>query len=108
MMKRSGMYQIACNDCGKVYIGQTKRSIETRFKERIRHYRFDKPELSSVAEHMVKSGHKIDLKNLTLLKNVNSYRELDAYETICMKKNGNLLNREPPPIAHSSLIDLLP
>ncbi|XP_060524442.1 uncharacterized protein LOC132700883, partial [Cylas formicarius] len=27
------IYEICCNDCGKSYVGQTKRSINVRFKE---------------------------------------------------------------------------
>jgi hypothetical protein len=43
-----GVYRIPC-ECGKIYIGQTGRSIEARFKEYMRHIRLDQPEKSAVA-----------------------------------------------------------
>jgi predicted RNA-binding Zn-ribbon protein involved in translation (DUF1610 family) len=30
---KSGVYQLTCPDCGKAYIGQTRRNFTTRFKE---------------------------------------------------------------------------
>jgi len=30
---KSGVYQLTCNDCGKIYTGQTGRSFEKRFTE---------------------------------------------------------------------------
>ena len=34
--KKSGIYQINCKDCEKIYIGKTKRDLETRVKEHFR------------------------------------------------------------------------
>ena len=34
--KKSGIYQITCKDCEKIYIGKTKRDLETRVKEHFR------------------------------------------------------------------------
>jgi hypothetical protein len=33
---RSGVYKLKCESCPKVYIGQTRRSFNDIFKERIR------------------------------------------------------------------------
>ena len=33
--KKSGIYQIKCSDCESIYIGQTRRNFECRFKEHI-------------------------------------------------------------------------
>ena len=38
---KSGIYQINCKDCKKIYIGKTKRNLETRVKE---HFRYIKME----------------------------------------------------------------
>jgi hypothetical protein len=35
--EKSGIYEIDCKDCNQKYIGQTKRPIITRFKERMAH-----------------------------------------------------------------------
>jgi hypothetical protein len=56
------MYRIPC-ECGKVYIGQTGRSIEARCKEHMRHIWLDQPEKSAVAEHSINTGHQIDFNN---------------------------------------------
>jgi hypothetical protein len=57
--------QIPC-ECGKVYVGQTGRSIEARCKEHMRHICLDQPEKSAVAEHSVNTGHQIDFSNITV------------------------------------------
>ncbi|KAJ9581756.1 hypothetical protein L9F63_003825, partial [Diploptera punctata] len=33
---KSGIYQIKCQDCDKIYIGKTKRNLKTRLKEHLR------------------------------------------------------------------------
>lgn len=32
---KSGLYNIKCNDCAQFYIGQTRRSLNTRFREHV-------------------------------------------------------------------------
>jgi predicted GIY-YIG superfamily endonuclease len=57
-LKIPGVYRIPC-ECGKVYIGQTGRSIEARCKEHMRHIRLDQTEKSAVAEHSINAGQQI-------------------------------------------------
>jgi hypothetical protein len=45
-----GVYNIPC-ECGKVHIGQTRRSIEARIKEYHRHIRLGHPDESAMAEY---------------------------------------------------------
>jgi hypothetical protein len=45
-----GIYMIPC-ECGKVYIGQSGRSIQLHIKEHERHIRLSQPDRSAVAEH---------------------------------------------------------
>jgi hypothetical protein len=49
-LKVPGMYRIPC-ECGKVYIGQTGKSIEARCKEHMMHVCLKQPDNSVVAEH---------------------------------------------------------
>jgi hypothetical protein len=42
-LKIPGVYGIPC-ECGKTYIGQTKRTIETSRKEHIRQLRLGQPD----------------------------------------------------------------
>jgi hypothetical protein len=67
-----GVYQIPC-ECGKVYVGQTGRSIETRCKEHRRHIRLDQPDKSEVAEHSINTGHCIEFSNTVILDRTSSY-----------------------------------
>ncbi|PNF19831.1 hypothetical protein B7P43_G12503 [Cryptotermes secundus] len=41
-LRTPGIYRIPC-ECGKVYIGQTGRSVDTRLKEHQRHLRLEYP-----------------------------------------------------------------
>lgn len=58
------MYSVQCEECNSVYVGQTGRSFETRFKEHVRAYRNKNPNVSNFAKHLIECGHKIsqDLK----------------------------------------------
>ena len=106
--ERSGIYEINCSGCDKKYIGQTKRPIVTRFKEHIAHFRFNRPEKSAVAQHILETSHPIELKNLKLIRTVTNNRELNAYESLYIKKYKQvLLNTDYGPIPNSVLLDLL-
>ena len=86
-LERSGIYEISCKDCNQKYVGQTRRSILTRFKEHLAQIRYGRPDKSCVAEHIVDKEHCIDLNNLKLIKQVSNYRQLDAYESIRIEIN---------------------
>jgi hypothetical protein len=57
-LKTPGVYEIPC-ECGKVYVGETGRTIETRLKEHRRHFRLAQPEKSAVAEKSINEDHAI-------------------------------------------------
>ena len=62
--KKSGVvYEVPCS-CGKVYIGETKRTLETRMKE---HRAAAQLEKSAVAEHARQNGHTIDWSDVRIL-----------------------------------------
>jgi len=52
-LRTPGIYKIPC-ECGKVYIGQSGRSVQLRIKEHERHIRLAQPDKSIVAEHSFK------------------------------------------------------
>ena len=106
-LERSGIYEISCKDCNQKYVGQTRRSILTRFKEHLAQIRYGRPDKSCVAEHIVDNEHCIDLNNLKLIKQVSNYRQLDAYESIRINKCKDSMNRDNGPIPSSSLFLLL-
>jgi len=53
---KSGIYQLTCPDCSKVYVGQTGRSFSTRYKEHFRDYTNLDPK-SKFTEHLIQSQH---------------------------------------------------
>jgi hypothetical protein len=60
------IYSIPC-ECGKVYIGQSSRSIQLRIKEHSRHIRLAQPDNSAVAEHIISQDHIIKIQDTILL-----------------------------------------
>jgi hypothetical protein len=46
-----GVYRIPC-ECGKVYVGQSGRTVEARYQEHQRYISVHQPEKSAVAEHV--------------------------------------------------------
>jgi hypothetical protein len=55
-------------ECGRMYIGQTGRSVGVRLKEHQCHIQMEHPHKSDVAEHGINSRHHIlfqDASNLT-------------------------------------------
>jgi hypothetical protein len=92
-LKVPGVYRISC-ECGKVYVGQTGRSIETRCKEHMKHIRLDQPEKSAVAEHSANTGHQIDFSNITILDRTSGYMDRIVKEAIHIRLNKENFNRD--------------
>ena len=80
--EKCGIYEISCKDCNQKYVGQTRRSIQTRFKEHMAHLKYGRTEKSSVAQHAFDNNHRIDKNNLRLIRNVRNNRQLDAFESL--------------------------
>ncbi|EFA11664.1 hypothetical protein TcasGA2_TC008528 [Tribolium castaneum] len=51
-LEKLWIYEINCKDCELKYIGQTRRSVNIRFKEHLAHLKFNRFEKSSVAQHI--------------------------------------------------------
>jgi hypothetical protein len=65
-LRTPGVYRIPC-ECGRVYIGQTGRSVDIGLKEHQRHIRLEHPDKSAVAEHSIDQGHRIQFHNASIL-----------------------------------------
>jgi hypothetical protein len=103
---RSGIYQINCNNCDKIYIGQTRRNLKTRFKEHNSHIKYNRAEKSAVADHCIKTNHELLDSNLKLLKGIVKPKFLNAWETYYINILGkeSLMNNENGPIQNSPLL----
>ncbi|XP_055850342.1 uncharacterized protein LOC129914917 [Episyrphus balteatus] len=108
----SGIYQISCSNCDKKYIGQTRRAAEVRFNEHLRSVKkkeIDKAIAAHIYDPNNDNQHTITSfdNNFKLLKKVNKPNKLDAYESIHIHINNNLMNLEPGPIIDSQLFNAL-
>jgi len=68
-----GIYQLTCNTCNLLYVGQTSRSLNIRFQEHIRYIRYNNPQ-SAYALHILQNQHEYGQMNstMTLLKPLNN------------------------------------
>ena len=75
------VYQIPCS-CGKSYIGETRRSLETRMSEHKEACLKGTLEKSAVAEHAWKDHHTIKWEETTVVDMARHPRKLLLKETI--------------------------
>jgi hypothetical protein len=54
--EKSGVYQIRCMDCPLKYIGQTGRTLQTRYKEHIQAILYNNSN-SRYLNHILSTGH---------------------------------------------------
>lgn len=94
--KQSGVvYKIPCS-CGKYYIGETKRRLETRLKEHKDACRNCNYEKSAIAEHAWTEHHPIKWSEATVIDNSNQQYILRIKEAlhIQLSKPDQIFNRE--------------
>ena len=84
MLSLAGVvYKIPCS-CGKEYIGETKRMLETRLKEHKAATRRGEIEKSAVAEHAWKEDHPPLWDEVEILAHANRVDTLRIKEAFCL------------------------
>jgi hypothetical protein len=73
-LKIPDVYDVPC-ECGKTYIGQTNRTIETRHKEHMQHLRLGQPNKSAVPQHALETGHRVEFNNTCRLARTKRYMD---------------------------------
>lgn len=97
--EQSGIYQIPCDDCPAVYIGQTRRKVKVRIKEHKHAVQSNRPNESSVAAHAVECEHNINWEDAKLIKCVRKTTHLNAWESMFITNSQQpLMNEDDPPI----------
>ncbi|KAH9629872.1 hypothetical protein HF086_013407 [Spodoptera exigua] len=91
--KKSGIYKLICNECNGVYVGQTGRNFEVRFKEHIAAYRNGHPDKSHFAKHLIDTGHSLsDNNTYTILHVCDKNFRLCVLEQLEISKHNNNSN----------------
>jgi hypothetical protein len=92
-LRTAGIYRIPC-ECGKVYVGQTGRTIEETLKEHRRHVRLNQPQRSTVAEHSLTTYHRIDFDGASKLGTATRYMDRLVREAIEIRLHPDNFSRD--------------
>jgi len=109
------VYRIDCKDCDQVYIGQTKRHLETRVKEHMNNIKNPSGNYSVVTNHRLSVNHDFKWDKPNILYKERNRRKREIAEMFFIKKykkTNNSLNLQKdtdnlnPPKQHACLKDI--
>ena len=106
----SGIYKLQCNTCKDVYIGQSSRDINTRYKEHIRYIRTNNP-ISAYATHILNNKHEYGTAHSTIqiLKKCDKRIRMNSWESMFIQtyhQEGTLI-MEQQVSEHNPLFELM-
>ncbi|KAJ8969079.1 hypothetical protein NQ317_016352 [Molorchus minor] len=67
------------------------------------HLKYGRTDKSSVAQHAFDNNHRIDINNLSFIRNITNNRQLDAFDSLEIVKCKNRMNSDNGPIPNSLL-----
>ena len=91
--KSNLVYEVPCQNCPFVYIGQTKRDLNSRIKEHQRAINFQRPEKSALCQHSMENDHLIDWSTVKMLKVEHDYSKRLFTESWYINEKPQVLNR---------------
>ena len=106
----SGIYKLQCNTCKDVYIGQSGRDINVRYKEHVRYIRTNNP-TSAYATHILNNNHEYGQAKDTvqILKKCDKGIRMNCWEAMFVQtyyQKGNLVT-EQQVNEHNPLFELM-
>ena len=106
----SGIYKLQCNTCKDVYIGQSGRDINIRYKQHIRYIRTNNP-ISAYATHILNNNHEYGTANNTvqILKKCDKGIRMNCWESLFIQtyhQEGTLIT-EQQVNEHNPLFELV-
>jgi len=94
LSRSSVVYKINCSDCNASYVGQTKRTLNTRVNEHKSHIRRNPVQSSVITDHRKKSKHEFDWDNVKILDVESNYNKRLISEMIHIKNQKDGLNAQ--------------
>lgn len=82
------VYEIPCNNCQNIYIGQSQQYL----KKRIDSHKYTKNASTALSKHSQKTGHKFNFQNTKILTIEPNYNKRIIKEMIMIQKKGNTVN----------------
>ena len=82
------VYTYTCSTCQSQYVGMTTRRLEDRVKEHVPRWinvQSDRAAKSSIAQHILDTGHAYQPESFTTLYKVRNSRILKFYEAVAIK-----------------------
>ena len=101
------VYQVPCRDCSFVYIGQTKRDLESRLNEHKRAIKNLRPDLSALCEHSITMDHIISWTEAKILELETDYRKRLSFESWHINAKPHVMNRNDGSSFSAVYLDLL-
>ena len=86
-------YGIPCS-CGKVYIGETERSVQVRLKEHCANIFHGRSKTSAIAEYSQNTNHHICMEAAKVIATKDHYNKTPIREAIQIEKHSQNLNRD--------------
>lgn len=86
--KSNIIYEIPCNDCNGVYIGQTSQYLENRIKS----HKYDKKNATALTNHENSEKHKFNFENTKIIGTECNNKKREILESIAIQKNQHTIN----------------
>jgi len=86
------VYKLNCNNCDRVYIGQTKRHQGTRIKEHLNNIKRTSGNYSVVSNHILLFNHNFQWDKPNILHKERNRIKREIAEMFLIKKYDNNIN----------------